>query len=336
MPNSFDEARYSYNPGLTANCVCRVFFAIIGTLLCWVPFHLLSRNGEFAAVVLIADVVILNLFTILNSLIWRSDNWDIWWDGVGLCDIETYLNGPLLTIYAAAMFAVMRNLAQQVGLMRASALTPEEKKKRNLIQAVIIFPIPVVQLIFTWFDLAQRYQIGTLIGCSAVYDGSWPKILIYSAPPTLFALGTSPYAFLTWKRFNAISKSTKDALAASNSTVASRAQRTRRRLYQMSLSILVPYVPLMVAFLIANVQDTDFRPYDYRRMHSNAQEDGQYPWDAILFVPSWLVPFSTINQPWIPILTTMPIFVFFGLTREAIETYRGYARAVGLGRFFPA
>ena len=33
-----------------------------------------------------------------------------------------------------------------------------------------------------------------LVGCSATYDSSWPKILLYSSPPALFALGAVPYA----------------------------------------------------------------------------------------------------------------------------------------------
>lgn len=180
--------------GLRANLVCRVLFAILGTLLCWVPFRLLWRNGEVAAVVFIIGVVITNFFTVINSLLWRNDYWGLWWDGQGWCDLQVWLTGPLQTIFAAAIFAIMRHLAQQVGMMRVTTLSRKEKRRRNLIQALIIFPIPLVQLAFSWFDLAQRYIIGTLVGCSATYDNSWPKIVVYSIPPMLFALGSVPYA----------------------------------------------------------------------------------------------------------------------------------------------
>lgn len=179
---------------LQANLVCRVLFAILGNLLCWVPFSLLLRNGEFAAVVFIVDVVITNCFTIINSLLWRNDYWGLWWDGQGWCDLQVWLMGPMQTTYAAAVFAIMRHLAQQVGMMRVTTLSPQEKRRRNLFQALIIFPIPLVQLAFTWFDLAQRYIIGTLVGCSATYDNSWPKLFVYTTPPILFALGSVPYA----------------------------------------------------------------------------------------------------------------------------------------------
>ncbi|KAK8090227.1 hypothetical protein PG997_005188 [Apiospora hydei] len=318
---------------LQANLVCRVLFAIIGTLLCWVPFRLLLRNGEFAAVVFIVGVVITNFFTIINSLLWRNDYWGLWWDGQGWCDLQVWLAGPLGTIYAAAIFAIMRHLAEQVGMMRVTTLSAQEKRRRNLIQALIIFPIPIVQLAFTWFDLAQRYIIGTLVGCSATYDNSWPKLFVYSAPPMLFALSSMPYAFLTWKRYRAISIASAAALST-NSSAGKRANRTRRRLYQMSMSILVPYVPLQLAFFVYNIRETGtFKPYDYYRIHYTEEP---YPWDSIVLVPSWMIPFAALNQPWIPIITTIPIVLFFGMTKDAIKAYRRYALALGLGKCWPA
>lgn len=108
----------------------------------------------------------------------------------------------------------------------------------------------------------------------------------------------------------------------------------RCRLYQMSLSILVPYVPLMLAFFAFSIKDTDgWRPYSYHRVHHTADP---YPWGAVMFVPSWLVPPEVLNQPWLPILTTVPIVLFFGLTHDALATYRRYARALGLHRLWPA
>ncbi|KAK7949728.1 pheromone A receptor-domain-containing protein [Apiospora saccharicola] len=319
--------------GLRANLVCRVLFAIIGTLLCWVPFRLLWRNGEFAAIVFIVGVVINNVFTVINSLLWRNDYWGSWWDGQGWCDLQVWLAAPLGTIYAAAIFAIMRHLAQQVGMMRVTTLSPQEKRRRNLIQAIIIFPVPLVQLAFTWFDLGQRYIIGTLVGCSATYDNSWPKILVYIIPPVIFALGSVPYAFLTWKRYRAISMASAAALST-NSSAASRANRTRRRLYQMSMSILVPYVPVMLAFFVFDINETmPLQPYDYYRIHYT---DEPYPWDSIVLVPSWLVPFAAMNQPWIPILTTILIVLFFGMTQDAKDMYRRYALAVRLDKCWPA
>ncbi|KAI0110408.1 GPCR fungal pheromone mating factor [Nemania sp. FL0031] len=320
-------AQPTTNPGLLANLVFRVILAFTGILINWVPFRLLVRNGEFAAVVFIVDVAVMNLITILNSLIWHDDNWRTWWGGAGLCDVEVYLSAPLQTIYAAAIFTVMHHLAQQVKLSRARR-DRQEKTRRHLIQAAIIFPVPFVQLVFTYFDLAQRYMVGTLIGCSAVYDVSLPKNLVYDAPPAVFAVLSVPYAILLWRRYRAIARETQGILL-SGSAASIRANRTRRRLYNMSLLILVVYVPVMVYYFAFTIKDTlsSYRAYDYIRIHWSATP---YPWNTVLFVPSWIIPSTVMNQPWIPIATSVVIVAFFGTTVEALQMYRQYAEYLRL------
>lgn len=140
---------------------------------------------------------------------------------------------------------------------------------------------------------------------------------------------------MTWRRFRALAHTTAAALDhPANGAAAARAARLRCRLYQMSLSILVPYVPLMLAFFAFSVRDTTgWRPYSYHRVHHTADP---YPWGAVMFVPSWLVPPEVLNQPWLPILTTVPIVLFFGLTHDALAAYRRYARALRLHRLWPA
>ncbi|KAI0425828.1 GPCR fungal pheromone mating factor [Xylaria sp. FL1042] len=316
------------NPSLQANLVARVILAFTAILLCWVPLRLLIRNGEFAVVVLILDLGLMNLFTILNSIIWHDDNWDSWWDGVGLCDVEVYLSVPTQTIYAASIFAVMYHLAQQVkvtGAGRDRSLIV----RRNLIQAAIIFPIPLVQLLFTYFDLAQRYVIGTLVGCTGLYDASWPKTLVFDAPPAVFAVLSVPYAILLWRRYHKITQQTK-GIRKSNSQASIRANRTRLRVYYMSLAILVVYLPLMLYYFIKDTQETlsSPMPYDYNRIR---WAPTPYPWDTILFLPSWLIPSIRLNQPYLPIATTAAIVASFGMTTEALQIYRQYAEYIGLG-----
>ncbi|RYP63192.1 hypothetical protein DL770_009441 [Monosporascus sp. CRB-9-2] len=349
----------STNPKLLANLVARVLLAALGTCLCWVPLRLLARNGEFAAVVLTTTVCILNLTTVVNSLLWRSDDWRSWPSGRGLCDLEVYLLQPLNTAYAAAVFALVRRLAGQVRLataLPAPVAAPRQRALRRravMVQSLVIFSVPVVQVAFTWFDIAQRFVVAALVGCSAVYDNSWPKVLVFDVPPAAFAVAAVPYAYLTYARYRAISQVTKSALGPRNTPAALRASRTRRQLYNMCLAILTAYLPLQLFYLSTGVRETAaasaYRAYDLERMHG---EDGSslggdggsggsgngnpYPWSAILFVPSWLVPASAMNQAYVAIATTVVIFVFFGLGEEARGTYRRCALRIGLGRYWPA
>ncbi|KAI1094418.1 pheromone A receptor-domain-containing protein [Rostrohypoxylon terebratum] len=324
-----NDLRFAPNAGLTVNLSFRVILSIIGTVFCWVPFRLLWRNGDFAAVVLIIDVALMNLFTVLNSLIWNSDNWDKWWLGTGLCDVEVYLWMPLQTIYAGAILAIIRQLAYQVKLTRASQLSRSERKVRAIQQAAIIFPFAGFQLVFTWFDLAQRYNIGTLIGCIASYDNSWPRFIVYDTPPTVFVMACVPYAFLTAWRYRTISRSTLQVLRTNEAAVA-RATWIRNRLYAMSVAILIVYLPVSLYLAVINFQELEnAHSYSYVEIHWGKKP---YPWDAILFVPSWLLSTLEMNQPWIAISTTIVIVGFFGTTKDALVMYRQYAMALGLQR----
>lgn len=182
------------NPSLTANLVCRVFLAIVANLVCLVPLRLLYRNGEFAAVVFILNIEIKNLETVANALIWRDDNIMSWWAGYGWCDVDTYIHNISIGLFVTCLLAIIRNLAQQVGMMRANALTVKEKRRRNWIQALIIFPFPLLQLALTWPLTAQRYVVGTLMGCSWIPHPSWPFLVFFVLPPPVFALITAGYA----------------------------------------------------------------------------------------------------------------------------------------------
>ncbi|KAG6288298.1 hypothetical protein E4U46_003384 [Claviceps purpurea] len=318
---------------LTSNLVCRVLFSIISNLVCLVPLRLLYRNGEFAAVVFILNVQIKNLGTIMNSLIWRNDNIRSWWPGFGLCDVDVHIQNIGIGLFVTCLLAIVRNLARQVGLMRASALTVQERRRRNLYQALIIFPYPIVQLALTWPVASQRYIVGTLIGCSWNPHASWPYLVFFVLPPPVFALITAGYAVLIFKRFRKVAKTTATALS-SNRIAQQRSQRARRRLYLMVISILIPFLPVVVALTVLNIlQMHGVLPYDYNEVHNH---DLPIPWSTVVLITSSQISWAVLANCYISILTAIPIFVFFGLTKDAINDYRRIALFLGLGVLFPS
>lgn len=194
MPSSYTS------PALTANLVCRVLFGLLANLVCLVPLRLLYRNGEFAAAVFIANMEVQNLRNVVKALIWHDDNMDAWWPGYGLCDLDPYLYTLSVGLYATCLLAIMRNLAIQVGSLRANPPSRKEKRRRNIIQALIIFPLPLIQTAWTYPVTLQRYYVGTLIGCSWMPAPTWPFIVFMILPPALVSLVTTGYAsklFLT-------------------------------------------------------------------------------------------------------------------------------------------
>lgn len=181
-------------PALTANLFFRVFLGLVSNLVCVVPLRQLWRHGELAASIFIVNVELQNLSAIAMSLIWRNDDVESWWPGYGFCDVSSYFRNFGVGIYLTCLLAIVRNLARQVSLLRANSMTTREKRRRNLIQALIIFPLPVIQVICTWFLTGQRYAIGTLIGCSWIGYGSWQYLVFFIIAPMVVALLTAGYA----------------------------------------------------------------------------------------------------------------------------------------------
>ncbi|CAI6088887.1 unnamed protein product [Clonostachys chloroleuca] len=319
-------------PSLTANLVMRVLLAVVANLVCLVPLRLLGRNGEFSAVVFIVAVEIKNIQTILNSLLWRDDNTQNWYAGFGICDMASFFSNFLGSLYVTCLLATMRNLAQQVGLLRANPLTAREKRKRNMVQALIMFPLPLLQVAMTWPLAEQRYAIGTLVGCQWLAHGSWPYIAIFVVPNVLVPIATGCYAVLAYFRFRAVAKFTASALST-NRVASQRAQRTRRRLYLMVISILTPFLPITILFFVRNVTSTGvLEPYNYDKIHNKVHP---YPWNSVLYVTSNNISFGPMNVAYISILTAIPIFIFFGMTKDAMNDYRKILLFLRLGIFFP-
>ncbi|RKL41044.1 hypothetical protein BFJ72_g5939 [Fusarium proliferatum] len=319
-------------PSLTTNLVCRVLFGLIANFACIVPLKNLYRNGEFAAVVFIANIEWSNLDTIINALIWRNDDTSKWWNGEVFCDINAYYVNFTGALFGTCLLAIMRNLAQQVGLLRANALTVREKRRRNLVQALIMFPLPIIQVAWVWPLTTQRYAVATLAGCSWIAWPSWPYIVFFVLAPVTVALITSGYAILVYIRFRDIAKTTRSAVNSSRSA-NQRAQRTKRRLYLMVLAILVPYLPFVVTLAVLNMLKAfPLQPFDYDLIHNRVIP---YPWSAVIFVPSNGVNFGYLNNCYIHILSAIPVVIFFGMTKDAMNSYRRGLLCLGFGCLFP-
>ncbi|KAI9901888.1 hypothetical protein N3K66_003705 [Trichothecium roseum] len=323
-------------PSLTANLALRVALALLTTLLTLVPLRQLWRHGELPAALFVLNAQLKNLAAAGMALAWPTDDVLRWPSGRGLCDAHPFLNNFSTGLYLTCLLAVVRNLAHQVGLLRANPLTAGERRKRNVVQALIVFPLPVAQVACTWSLTAQRYAVGTLIGCTWVGYGAWPYVVFFIVAPLVVALLTAGYAVFTYFRFRDLTKETSAALSR-NRTVSARAHRTKRRLYLMVVSILVPFLPVVVALTVLNILDIGYvRPLPYpSAAHDGVGVDLPFPWNSVVYLTSDKIPFALMNNAYICMFTAVPVFWFFGLTRDAVNDYRLVLLALGLGRWFP-
>jgi pheromone a factor receptor len=179
------------SPSLQINLFFRVFLGLVSLFVTWVPARLLWRNGEFAGAVICLMLLVLNLITVVNALIWRDDNVQTWWAGQGWCDIMTYTFFAMHSAFNICMFEIMRGLASKVALNRADKPSHSERRRQRIVSALVIFTVPVIQVILTYFTTFGRYNVSTLIGCVAVYYPNWIYLVFYVLPTPAFAVGAA-------------------------------------------------------------------------------------------------------------------------------------------------
>lgn len=119
-------------------------------------------------------------------------------------------------------------------------------------------------------------------------------------------------------------------MCAGNSGNQARTARTRRKLYLMALTIVIPYCPMQIMFLFNNIRlgIPWTKAYDLGQLHSPG-------WDRLDYAPSTTVSFTSMYINYIAVLEVFVFFVYFGRTKEAHEMYRRYLRVLGLGRNSP-
>lgn len=126
---------------------------------------------------------------------------------------------------------------------------------------------------------------------------------------------------------------------SSNRAATLRSQRAKRRLYLMVISILIPFLPVIIVLAGLTLKHTlPVLSYSWDAVHHHkgyAFFDFAPSWNTVIFMPYKGVVSPILNDSWVTIVTSVPIFVFFGLTKDAINEYRKGLLLVGLGRAWP-
>jgi pheromone a factor receptor len=176
------------------NIIMRCILHLAAFVACVVPMHLFCRNGELSGATLVASSAIMNLYHFANTLTWHNDDVANWPRAYGWCDIQLASAVPLETLVAASTCAILRNVANQISSLRATAPRSSEKRRKNLIHALIIFPVPLLQVVLYFFVIGMRYNISAIIGCQAVFQTNWVFLVFFLLPCPIFSLCAGYYA----------------------------------------------------------------------------------------------------------------------------------------------
>ncbi len=102
----------------------------------------------------------------------------------------------------------------------------------------------------------------------------------------------------------------------------------------MVLSILIPFLPIVFTLCALNIMALEkLEPFNFSMIHSNSESE--VPWAVVTLLPSRLLDFGSFNNAYISIITAIPIFIFFGMTKDAMNSYRMVLLFLGLGKIWP-
>jgi pheromone a factor receptor len=175
------------------NAIIMPIFIAIAIVVIYLPARDFYAKRNFAACSMIGSVTILNLYQFLNTIIWNSDDTMDWYSGVGLCDLEVNSRYMLTTSLVTSIFCFVKNLA---GVFRTDALylTPSMKRKRLIIDVLICWLVPFLQVAFHYLVSLGRFSIFPIYGCYDEFDGSWPYVVGYVMWFPIFTFLTLVYS----------------------------------------------------------------------------------------------------------------------------------------------
>lgn len=188
------DGNYGPSTGQLLNIIFKSILHFAAVLACLIPTQLFYRSGELAGATCVITGAVMNFYHFTNTLMWHNDDIANWPKGYGWCDIQLAMAVPLETLIAASTCAILRNVANQISSLRATTLTGMEKRRKNLIHALIIFPVPLLQGVLYFFVIAERYNISGIIGCQAVFQTNWVFVVFFLLPCPIFSLCAGHYA----------------------------------------------------------------------------------------------------------------------------------------------
>ncbi|KAG0652332.1 Pheromone a factor receptor [Hyphodiscus hymeniophilus] len=311
---------------LTANAVLVAVFAFFGLVLNIIPLTMLWQVRSLPAVTLIGTVMVYVTWTFINVCIWPRDDFAVWWNGVGLCDIIATLRTPMFSLLALAVCILTRDLSRAVDVDHPRLFESAAQRRRRIITDVLcIFGLPTLQVPLHYLVQYNRFSIIAIYGCVDLLDDSWPKIVLLSMWPLLIGFLNCYYSILTMLRLRRHHGRLSSTLSRTSSGLDA---GKFLKLFTMTVVLLIIYLPVLGYFFYTNVRG-GFGPYSYSRIHN------PMIWNQIIYFHTADYP-ETQYWAWFPITFAYILFFWYGLTYEAIECYRRTLAFCGFAKIWPS
>ncbi|KAL4900182.1 hypothetical protein BDW74DRAFT_102792 [Aspergillus multicolor] len=295
--------------------------AVSSIIVLFPPLLLHWKNRNFPAVILMAWLIVVNAFSVVNAFNWPTDDTENWWDGAGLCDIEVKL---LIASYVAipgSLVCIFRSLACVLDTSRATLVPSKRQRWMNRFMEVLFcIIVPVVAAAMHLVYQGNRYFIFAVSGCTTSLDESWVSLALGYIWPLVVCFIASFYCGLVLFRLKRYKNQFNEIIhAASSGTNKSRFLR----LFFLASIMLLALIPLQTYVVYVQIKlSMPWHPYKWSLIHGHGSA-----WGQILKVHSGG---KVYFDRWIPISAGYVAFIFFGTGRDAARMYRSLFRPLGL------
>ncbi|PWY72901.1 a-pheromone receptor PreA [Aspergillus heteromorphus CBS 117.55] len=297
--------------------------SILSILLSIVPLALHWKNRNYPASSLICWYLILNVFNTINALIWPTDDIASWWDGNGLCDLETKIMIGSYIAIPGTLVCIFRNLAIVLDTRRA-ALVPTRSQRWWNRGMVLLFCVvaPVIAMITNYVYQGKRYLLFAIAGCMNAYDESWVTLVLAEIWPIIICIIAGYYCILVLHRLGKYRSQFGEILQASSSNLT---KSRFMRLFLLAFLMQLAIIPVQTYVFSTNIAHTlPWHPFSWTAVHGP-------DWNHIFKVP---MKGQVFYDRWIPVSSGYMFFIFFGSGRDASKMYRAVLRFLGFGRCF--
>lgn len=267
-------------------------------------WHCSRKN--IADILIIVWLILVNIITFINSIVWSRPNYFDAWDGRIYCDIVSRISLASSVGKLAAITASIINLYMILNTKYPKYI--ESTKFKIFSQLSICLIPPVYMIIISFFIQSPRYVIARYTGCQVFLMSNVFTLIAYNIFTVLWIIPASIFAILTLKQYLARRRDLKDILKCTNSGLSN---KRFARLLIFSFLIILIMTPSVIVTFVWNVKHGLSR-YNWKNFYDEH-------WNQVYYQKenqdNFYMAFTNIGLSFIS-------FLLLGLGSDAIKSYK--------------
>ncbi|KAI7700463.1 hypothetical protein KC353_g15866, partial [Hortaea werneckii] len=147
------------------SAIVLAFFSLLVIFLIIPPLVQHWRNRNIGATLCVFYAMIMNLMAFINAVLWPNDDFEHWYNGKGLCDVEVKLQIAWSVAAPATLVCVLRALANAMDTDRLRlSKTKAQRWRGYAIDLTLCVGIPLLSMIFHFIVQSNRYFLYGISG----------------------------------------------------------------------------------------------------------------------------------------------------------------------------